>query len=156
MDLSKLQSLYYFDKLIEKTINSASTEKYEMSIYRNNIKADRTGKYIELFHKKHKKKIYPWLGVFYNENDLNIYVNYRVEEGWCDTITGKMHKNEELTIKFTEKFKNYNCEFWENAIWIGMNKDDFDNFNKANTKKQAEILETFYYKILNITETFFI
>jgi hypothetical protein len=152
MKLTNLDSLYHFNMQVEEIINEGSNEKFEANIYDSSTKPfliDRSGRYFSLKHKKTGKVIYPWFGIYYG-NYVRVYTGFKNENGWCIDFTKKIIdnlsiiKNEYITEPYEE----------DNFIFIGMNDEIFNEFNKESTtiNEQKDILKKYFNIVLNIVD----
>lgn len=146
MNLNNLSSLYHFNHLIKKIVNSI--EDNETSLYNQgkNYDADRSGQYFE-FKISDTIKIWPWLGVYYTER-VCIYLEFN--QKWCK----KVFDNIELE-KFVDGGEYFNAPYKDDdygpAVCFEMKENYFAKFNDKETTvdEQEAIVRRFTNEVIN-------
>jgi hypothetical protein len=91
LNFSNLSSLYYFNHLIEKIINSENNcEAYSRMSSRSSD--DYSGKYFLFTSKNSNNIVYPWFGIFHNESAENMSIVFENYDNYCKLFIDKYKK----------------------------------------------------------------
>jgi len=133
MKLESLNSLYLFNNKIKEIIERNECEVYSKA---KSFDENFSGWFFKI--KIKSAIIYPWFGITYNDEEINILVELRAGDNWCGDIK-----------KFNDIKDNDSFELINNGDTISffMPKKIFANILKQDKNDQIKTLEDFFSEI---------
>jgi hypothetical protein len=152
MKLDSLTSLHSLNSTIRKILNeNEKLGEIEYDGKVKNIDDYRYGKYYGIKKIGSDKKIWPWIGVYFNEDIVSFYIEINKE--WCDTAYEflKIHPY----LKDGNYFmKPYFDDSYRAAYCFELKEGYFNNFNlMTETKDQEELVKNFIDEVLEYIDT---
>ncbi|MGA2318759.1 MAG: hypothetical protein ABSG71_20620 [Thermodesulfobacteriota bacterium] len=137
-----LISLFYFNRLVKKTIEEFNREGFEVNFckFPRANGENWSGQYFSLKKKEKKEAIYPFLGIYYGEEPPTIYIAF--EKDWSKNIY----------LKYRGKKKEEDYFYIETDDWevsFCLNESKFERFNKVSLEEQEMILKNFLGKVID-------
>ncbi|HOT32650.1 MAG TPA: hypothetical protein PLP09_10850, partial [Petrotogaceae bacterium] len=157
IDFNKLNSLFFFNNLVKKTISEFVKEDLKIDLYSTPraFGPGYSGQYFSLKKLQGTNEVYPWFGIWYGYTDENeenepiIYIAF--EKDWCNIIYDKF-KNSAI------RGNMFNVETNESPkeVIFRLNKAFFDEFKKEDTtlERQKEILSSFFKEVINVVKKY--
>lgn len=149
MKLDNLSSLFLFNKLIDKIIETP-IDKLDISIYTQSkgTREDRSGKSFTIRKTgSSEKEIYPWFGIYYDQDKTCICIGFG--EIWCKSVFNGVSQNLKEGNYFIEPY------YEEGAYWFELKANLFDEFNaEPDFLKQEEMLNGFYREVIESVKRF--
>ena len=157
IDFNKLNSLFFFNNLVKKTISEFVKEDLKIDLYSTPraFGPGYSGQYFSLKKLQGTNEVYPWFGIWYGYTDENeenepiIYIAF--EKDWCNIIYDKF-KNSAI------RGNMFNVETNESPkeVIFRLNKVFFDEFKKEDTtlERQKEILSSFFEEVINVVKKY--
>lgn len=138
-----LLSLFYFNRLVRKTLGTFHREGFECKLYTANARAfgeNWSGQYFSLKKKDERVELYPFLGVYYGEEPPTIY--FAFERDWC----------KDIYLKYKGKQSENDLYYIEAADWevsFCLSEDRFEEFGKGSLADQEAMLAYFLCKTID-------
>lgn len=132
-----LSSLVYFSRLVRKVIEQFQSEILDCQVYKigRAFGENWSGQYFSLKIKGGKVAIYPFFGVYYNEEPPTIVFSF--ENDWCKEIYSKFKgKHKEGTF----------FDIWsdESEVTFELSEKKYKEFITSSADKQEAILQEFF------------
>jgi hypothetical protein len=132
-----LSSLACFNRLVRKVIEQFQSEILDCQLYKigRAFGENWSGQYFSLKKKGGKIAIYPFFGIYYDEEPPSVVFSF--ENDWC----------KEIYSKFKGKNKEGNFfDIWsdENEVTFELNENKYKEFIKSSVDKQEAILQEFF------------
>jgi hypothetical protein len=137
-----LTSLFYFNNLIKEIISEFPPDGYETSVYNSGkpFRNDRSGIYFSLNKKGRETTIYPWIGIWYGDKNLCIFMDF--EQRWNVEIYNYYKGKKEKTATF-----HYYTNKDDMSINFELEEQKFKEFTQSKLDKQKEILKIFFQEV---------
>ena len=131
-----LSSLAYFNRLVKKVVEQFQSETLDCQLYKigSAFGENWSGQYFSFKKKGGKSAVYPFFGIYYNEEPPTIVFSF--ENDWC----------EEIYSKFKGKHKEGSFfDIWsdENEVTFELNEKKYGEFVTSSGDRQEAILQEF-------------
>lgn len=140
---NRLESLYYFNNLIKKIIKQFNQEGYLCDLYSAPTRSFGdcwSGQYFSLQREGGKTTIWPFFGVYYDEEPP--FILFSFDSDWCKDIY-KKYSGKKTTSRI------YEIESNSSEVDFKLRKELFEEFLKATLDRQTSILEEFFAETIN-------
>ena len=136
-------STYFLNKLIQRIIEK-SLDGFNMALYSSSKSIDdfRYGRYFSLNAENSNTVIYPWFGLFYNENTSGIYMGFNRDEGWCKPVTDSLDPNVLIQSELIEQ--PYFDDDGYNELCFELKDEYFQKINNSKTFDEQEHISVSY------------
>jgi hypothetical protein len=143
MRFENLTSLTHFARLLDQLIQSPPGQFETDACNQGKAVSDcEFGRYFWLKKKGGKAEIYPWLGIWFGDDSLCIFMHFRAD--WCKRIHSHF-KNAQGGKYYKKPY--YNEDDYD-ALEFEMKSNVFLEFSQASLERQKEILRDFYDEVL--------
>lgn len=157
----KFDSTPLFLMKVVRNIIEEQRQEYVTSIYRNLQEAAdylacdkrvvemRLGEYFSLERTgSSQKKIYPWFGIYFNEDGPSILLEFKGHQGWCKWVYEEIEASKNLN----DGRYFYAPEFYDDfgpAVGFQLKKEELDKINdNDNVEYQREILKKYFEEVI--------
>ena len=159
MNLDGMYSLYEFYNVLDEVF-ALDTEEYSSQVYNSNYDTHQggntfrtprqgvMGKYFDVEFKKQKiKETFGWMGVYFNEENPNIYIAFADIEGWGKPVYSLL-KTKEKEEKLRGGHKYFLKPYIDGAAyWFDFKKRK--DFNNLTFNGQVKMLRNYLEEVLN-------
>lgn len=162
MNLDGMYSLYEFYNVLDEVF-AFDTEEYSSQVYNSNYDTHQggntyrtprqgaMGKYFDVEFKKQKiKETFGWMGVYFSEENPNIYIGFADIEGWGKPVYSLLKaKEKEGKLGGNHKYflKPYEEVYAVSSYWFDFKKRK--DFNNRTFDGQVKMLRNYFEEVLN-------
>lgn len=140
-DSKSLKSLYSFNNLIRKTVQTCSHDIFEYTLYTSNghqraFSDGYSGCYYCIKNTKNSKTAYPAIGIEFDIDEPTICM--WIDKDWCPFF------NTVCNLSKTINDERFEIELTDDCLIYWMPQKQFNNFNNSNKiEEQIDIIKSF-------------
>ncbi len=155
MKLNNINSLIHLNYTIRKILNELEwLDEIEFDGKVRNIDDYRYGKYYGIKKVGSQNKIWPWIGLYFNENRVMLYVEINKE--WCDSAFEYINSLNEEIKDGLYYLKPYFDDDYRTAFAFELKEDIFSEFNLlTDVSGQEQIIKNFITEVLQLIDNYY-
>jgi hypothetical protein len=152
MKLDTLSSLHSLNHIIRKVLNeNEKLGEIEYDGKVRNIDDYRYGKYYGIKKNESEKKIWPWIGVYFNQDRVLLYIEINKE--WCERAYEYLKQHPNLTDGNYFK-KPYFDDDFRASYSFELKEEYFNNLNSMTESiKQEVLIKNFIDEVLEFIDS---